>query len=37
MKAIDDNKVIKGTFKILLATYTLAQGYKCTGELMLMR
>jgi hypothetical protein len=31
------NKVIKDTFQVVLDIYTLAQGYKCICELMLMR
>jgi hypothetical protein len=36
-KAIDDNKVVHDTFKIASNTYTLAQGYNCTCELMNMK
>jgi hypothetical protein len=35
-EAIDDNKIIKDTFKVLFDTYTLAQGYKHTCEMMHM-
>jgi hypothetical protein len=35
-KGIDDNKVIKDTFEVVLDTYTLAQDYKHTCELMHM-
>jgi hypothetical protein len=37
MKEIDSNRAIKDTFKVVLDTFTLSQGYKCTCELMLMR
>jgi hypothetical protein len=37
MKATDSNKAIKDTFKVVLDTFTLTQGYKWTCELMLMR
>jgi hypothetical protein len=35
-KAFDDNKVVYDTFKIASDTYTLAQGYKHTCEMMHM-
>jgi hypothetical protein len=35
-KAFDDNKIVQDTFKIASDTYTLAQGYKRTGEMMHM-
>jgi hypothetical protein len=36
MKAFDNNQVVLDTFKIASDTYTLAQGYKCTCEMMHM-
>jgi hypothetical protein len=36
MKAIIDINVIKDTFKVVLDTYTLTQGYKHTCEMMPM-
>jgi hypothetical protein len=36
-EAIDDNKVVQDTFKVASDTYTLAQGYKHTCELMIMK
>jgi hypothetical protein len=35
-KAFDDNQVGSNTLKIALDTYTLAQGYKRTREMMHM-
>jgi hypothetical protein len=36
-EAIDDNRVVQDTFKVASDTYTLAQGYKHTCELMIMK
>jgi hypothetical protein len=36
-EAIDDNKIVHDTFKIASDTYTLAQGYNCTCEFMIMK
>jgi hypothetical protein len=36
-EAIDDNTVVHDTFKVASYTYTLAQGYKHTYELMIMK
>jgi hypothetical protein len=36
-EAIDDNKVVQDTFKVASGTYTLAQGYKHTYDLMIMK
>jgi hypothetical protein len=36
MKAFDDNQVVPDTFRIAPDTYTLAQGYKHTCEMMHM-
>jgi hypothetical protein len=36
-EAIDDNKVVQDTFKDASDTYTLAQGYNCTFEFMIMK
>jgi predicted transcriptional regulator len=36
-EAIDDNKVVHDTFNIASDSYTLAQGYKHTCELMIMK
>jgi hypothetical protein len=36
MKAFDDNQVVLNTFMIASDTYTLAQGYKQTCEMMHM-
>jgi hypothetical protein len=36
MKEFDDNKVVYDTFKIASDTYTFAQGYKHTCEMMHM-
>jgi hypothetical protein len=36
-EAIDDNKVVQDTFKVASGTYTLAQGYRHTGEFMIMK
>jgi hypothetical protein len=36
MKAFDDNQFVPDTFMIALDTYTLAQGYKRTCEMMHM-
>jgi hypothetical protein len=35
-KAFDDNQVVSDTFKIASDTYTLAQGYTSTCEMMHM-
>jgi hypothetical protein len=36
MKIFDDNQVVPDTFRISSDTYTLAQGYKRTCEMMHM-
>jgi hypothetical protein len=36
MKAFDDNQVVPDTLRIVSDTYTLAQGCKCTCEMMHM-
>jgi hypothetical protein len=36
MKAFNDNQVVLDAFRIALDTYTLAQGYKRTCEMMHM-
>jgi hypothetical protein len=36
-EATDDNKVVQDTFKVASGTYTLAQGYRHTGEFMIMK
>jgi hypothetical protein len=36
-EAIVDNKVVHDTFKVASDTYTLAQGYNCTCEFMIMK
>jgi hypothetical protein len=36
-EAIDDNKVVHDTLKVALDTYTLAQCYRHTCELMIMK
>jgi hypothetical protein len=34
---VDSNVAITGTFKVVMDTVTLAQGYNYTCELMIMR
>jgi hypothetical protein len=36
MKAFNDNQVVSDTFRTALDTYTLAQGYKHTCEILHM-
>jgi hypothetical protein len=36
-ETIDDHKIVQDTFKVASDTYTLAQGYKHTCELMIMK
>jgi hypothetical protein len=36
-KAIIDKKAVQDTFKVASDSYTLAQGYKYTCELMIMK
>jgi Flp pilus assembly CpaE family ATPase len=36
-EAINDNKVVQDTFKVASDTYTLAQDYKHTCDLMIMK
>jgi replicative superfamily II helicase len=37
MKMVNSNAAITGTFKVVMDTATLAQGYNCTCELMIMK
>jgi hypothetical protein len=36
-EAIDDNRVVQDILKVASDTYTLAQGYNCTCEFMIMK